>query len=389
MIFFLNLQIFFSEFLKKLKANKRNQRHQKEALALFSSYPEGKTDYNNNKQLLIIRVDDIGDYVLFRNFLPFVKSTEKYKDYQVTLLGNSAWKNLSEGLDAPYINQFVWLDKGKFFNDSVYKASFLKELNLNSYDEAWVPTITPSLFLEDFLVYSCCAFQKKGWDTNRNFPIKIYSELVAHHGDDMFMFYWNKLFFENVLSCSISLTQPNIVLSDQVHFLDEKFILIFPGSNAKRKCWNVKNYSKIADYCIQKYGFKVVVAGSKKETKQAAKILSTAQFSNSILDYTGKTNLMELAGLMQSAALLISNDTSGAHFGACIGTKTIVVLNGNNYGRFFPYPTKMKHVKAVFTATFNRKFKAQGQNMFAWSGKTHIDEINPQMIIQEIDELLS
>lgn len=51
------------------------------------------------KSLLLIRLDAICDYVLFRNYIELLKTSEKYKDYSITLLGNIAWKNLCEELD--------------------------------------------------------------------------------------------------------------------------------------------------------------------------------------------------------------------------------------------------------------------------------------------------
>ena len=50
--------------------------------------------------LLLIRLDSIGDYVLFRNFIRELKTSEKYKNHHITLLGNASWKAVAEKLDA-------------------------------------------------------------------------------------------------------------------------------------------------------------------------------------------------------------------------------------------------------------------------------------------------
>ena len=49
----------------------------------------------NSNTLLIIRLDAIGDYLLFRNFLSVIRASRKYKDYEITLCGNIVWKDLS------------------------------------------------------------------------------------------------------------------------------------------------------------------------------------------------------------------------------------------------------------------------------------------------------
>ena len=72
------------------------------------------------KSLLLIRLDAIGDYVLFRNFIKLLKKTHKYNDYKITLLGNIVWKNLSKELDYEYVDKFIWLDRNKFHKDLIY-----------------------------------------------------------------------------------------------------------------------------------------------------------------------------------------------------------------------------------------------------------------------------
>ena len=54
--------------------------------------------------ILLIRLDHIGDYVLFRNYIELIKNSNKYKNYSITLLGNSVWKDFSEELDNKYID---------------------------------------------------------------------------------------------------------------------------------------------------------------------------------------------------------------------------------------------------------------------------------------------
>ena len=41
-----------------------------------------------DKTLLIVKTDGIGDYVLFRNFLGIIRSSDKFKDFKITLLGD-------------------------------------------------------------------------------------------------------------------------------------------------------------------------------------------------------------------------------------------------------------------------------------------------------------
>ena len=73
------------------------------------------------KSLLLVRLDAIGDYILFRNFIESLKKNQKYNNYKITLLGNNVWKNLSKELDYEYVDNFIWLDRNKFNKNLIYR----------------------------------------------------------------------------------------------------------------------------------------------------------------------------------------------------------------------------------------------------------------------------
>ena len=75
----------------------------------------GKREIIKNT-LLITRLDSIGDYVLFRNYLAFLKQSKKYKDYSITLCGNIIWKDIAESFDSDVVNDFIWINRKKFYH---------------------------------------------------------------------------------------------------------------------------------------------------------------------------------------------------------------------------------------------------------------------------------
>lgn len=61
------------------------------------------------KRLLIIKTDAIGDYILFRNFIEVVKRSDLYRDYEIDLLGNVLWQDIALKYDQPYIENFIFI----------------------------------------------------------------------------------------------------------------------------------------------------------------------------------------------------------------------------------------------------------------------------------------
>src|SRR5690348_14640759 len=67
--------------------------------------------------LLLIKNDEIGDYILFRNYLKYIRNHEKYRGYRITLIGNVIWKDLFDEFDAAFVDDVIWLNKKTFNKD--------------------------------------------------------------------------------------------------------------------------------------------------------------------------------------------------------------------------------------------------------------------------------
>ncbi len=60
------------------------------------------------KTLCILRLDLLGDYTLYRNFLPLFK--KYFEDYEITFIGNATIKDIATHCDSQYIDKFIFLD---------------------------------------------------------------------------------------------------------------------------------------------------------------------------------------------------------------------------------------------------------------------------------------
>jgi ADP-heptose:LPS heptosyltransferase len=116
----------------------------------FNFFCIQKTQYLHNS-IIIIKLDGIGDYILFRNFLSEIKNDRKYKNSNITFVGNVAFKNLSQVLEKEIVNHFIWIDKKKFLFNLLYRFKVLKNLNKNSYTLLLHPTFSRDFFISDWI----------------------------------------------------------------------------------------------------------------------------------------------------------------------------------------------------------------------------------------------
>ncbi len=102
---------FFSRLSNRLRQGKDQKKEWNKYIELSKNLPkltESKTNHS-----LIIRLDDIGDFLLFAPvFLEWIKNQNE----KVFLLGNKAWKSYFEVLFVDSKIECVWLDKNKWFS---------------------------------------------------------------------------------------------------------------------------------------------------------------------------------------------------------------------------------------------------------------------------------
>ncbi|MFZ1976671.1 MAG: hypothetical protein WAV76_01840, partial [Bacteroidota bacterium] len=169
------------------------------------------------RTILLLRQDEIGDYVLFRNFITVVKASERFKDYDITLCGNLVWQELSEVLDKDVVTDFIWLDKIKFQSRRFYKYISLLKLSSRGYSFLIHPTYSRNPYT-DTLVRFIKAKQKIGSEgdtlisTNlRGKPSNhVYDCLIEVTDRPIFEFVRNREFFENLIGEPITIDYPHI-----------------------------------------------------------------------------------------------------------------------------------------------------------------------------------
>jgi len=304
----------------------------------------------SKKTLLIVKLDAIGDYILFRNFLKEIRTSLLYKDYKITLLGNIINKELSETLDKKFIDDFVWINKKKLLKNPL---SLLKIRRIiGARFEKTIHASYSREFIGDLLVNFSGAEERigfKGDCNNISMGVKKitdtwYTKLIGIDQDINFEFYRNRCFFNKVLNNISPLKKPDIDLKSlniiPMVGLPSTYVVFFPGGSLNSKRWPVENFKLIGKYLINKYNLNVIICGSNGDQNLAKVICSN---DTKINDLTGKTTLPQLIHVISKAKFVISNDTGGAHIAAALNIPVIVMSRYNHYMRFVPYPEEISN----------------------------------------------
>ena len=293
--------------------------------------------------LLIIRPDRIGDYVLFRNFLPYIRQSPKYCGLKISLLGNESYRTLAEALDSVFIDHFIWLDERKFHKHSFpgfwHTLLISSRLHKTHYQYIIYPVFSRTPFFNRF-VNGLSATHKiacSGDNANKgkqpDIMNRLYTEIIFVDPQiGVFEFERNKEIISKLLRKKIELDYPTIENLPEYSNLSlpSGYIVICMETSHKSKQWLNEYFEQVIFHIINDRKLPVVLLGLDDSVKFTGK---------QIIDLRGKINLPEAACVLSKANCFIGCDSSLMHIAAATGTKKIIAIcYGAHYGRFAPYP---------------------------------------------------
>ncbi|MDF2433618.1 MAG: hypothetical protein JWP44_3249 [Mucilaginibacter sp.] len=300
---------------------------------------------SDQKCLLIIKTDAIGDYILFRNYLELLKKSKRFKHYRITLLGNKLWEELALKYDSEFADDFIFVDPEKLYYAPLTLLKLGWQLFKNNYEIVLQPSYT-RLLITDGLAALTASKEIIGFEgDNEGIPPryktrtdKFYTQKLILPSDISFEFERSGFFFQEILDCEISLPYPSLPFNK----MQPTGIVIFPGAGNLKRSWDAEKFKTLIGLIKQHTSQSVYLAGSVGEI-YLGQYLTESLPANSVINLIGKTSLIQLIDIIGNASLVIANETSAIHIAAATQTKSICILGGGHFGRFAPYPEQFIH----------------------------------------------
>ena len=382
-------------FISVRQRKKRFQKDETQTLALFHKYTETIQNLpphqSQNKKLLLIRLDDIGDYLLFRNTLRAYKQSAHWQGFTITLLGNSVWKELFTCLDKGTTDDAIWIDKKEYLRSDDYKQNLWLQLRLAGFEVVICPSATRPILLDDLcrlatgakVAYAFANFTPhKAWQAPSN---ALYNHLftppaITHE------FTLNKQFAYWCCGVTINLNLPFICTGGEAKI--GNYIVCFIGASIRSKRWTQKRWIQLIRLLKQEWTIPVKVIGVGDDKQPAIQIAGTTA-SESITD----TTLQDVMTILQGARVVVTNDTMTSHLAVSIGVPVVIVANGGNvFMRFTNYAEAgARTVKTVYPKRFSRLREKYGdaalQNHIA--ATSDIAAIKAEPVFRAVKELIS
>lgn len=313
------------------------------------------------KKLLIVKVDGIGDYILFRNFIKPIAESTLYHSFEIYMLCHFSWIELARHLDSKYIQEFISFDTEKYRKDLWYKYSLEANLNRYSFDTIIQPTYSRN-FLVDCLINCIHAENKIAYDGDLNnisleqksISDKFYTKLIALNDIYLFEFYRNKLFCEQLLGKILDSGRTEIILKEFIEPPFDNYVVFVIGAGHKKRKWSLDNYIETAKH-LHSLGYSVVLCGHNNEL--ADTVYFENFFGKQYINLVGKTSLIDMLSIFRKSKFIVSNDTGLAHMSIALKKQTFILSNGNHFGRFVPYPKEYEqYVQCIFPFEYQANF---------------------------------
>jgi len=314
----------------------------------------------DKSKVLLVKLDKLGDYILFRNFIE--EAHRHYKQGEIILCGNIAWKELSEKLDAEFVEAFIWVAPSRLEDDS-YRLSVYKKIRKAGCDKVMHCSYSRALWVDNIVLRSGAKEIITFYGDETNMPGTVkkendakYTLLVPSPAECMFEFDRNKLFFEYIFQERLEINKPFIKTVKSATQNQVPYIVIFPGAGHAARRWAPSNFAALCNSLFQLYKLPIYVCGAENELGLAKDIIALS--GSFVINKIGAYSLPEMTEVIREASLVITNDSGPLHLAMAVNTPTICISNGNHFERFCPYPRDMNMpLNVVFPDEFEAKIK--------------------------------
>jgi len=311
-------------------------------LFLFKLYKQ-PVQYNT----AIVKLDHIGDFFLA---IDSIYSIYKRED-KCVLICSKDLIGIAECCN--FIDNIFPIDVAKYSGNILYRVQINRKLSNFELQRAFHLSFSRVFLIGDSVSRFLNCKNKVafvGDNSNQNniqkrISSQWYWNLIPADSDNIFEGCLNNNFYKSVYGDSI--IDPDIKLFENVKtppLINEDYIVINLGSSSANKRWNIHKFAELGSEVCQKYGYKIILTGSKNEKGLAAQFLDIIVDVQKIDNMCGRTSIGEYINLISNAKFVVTNDTSAAHIAPFFNIPCFVVYGGWHFGRFLPYSDDFRKI---------------------------------------------
>jgi len=291
------------------------------------------------KNILAVRLDNIGDVVMLGPALRAVKETSPQA--RLTLLASPAGSTAVPLL--PWIDDVItwrpiWQDVGGCMPfHPARERELINMLAERQFDAALIFTsFSQTPHTPGYVCYLAGILLRAG--ESKEFGGSTLTTELKGSPDDLHQVERNLRLVEHLgfvardrrlmLAIPEEARQAVPLLLERVGLdPDAPFLLVHPGASAQARRYPVERFGIVA-HLLTRRGWPILVTGTEREAVLLAELMQHAPDARCLV---GGATLAEYAALVERAALVICNDTLPMHLADAVGTPEVVLFSGTDY----------------------------------------------------------
>ena len=391
---------------KELKRRDKEKKHNQSPVYITQEKLIEKNKYiivPQQKEILIIFLDAIGDYILFRNFLKSIKNSPQYRHYKITLLGNERFRAFAEYLDTDCIDTFLWLPHRIQSQPSDVRENWRMNLHNRQGMKHYYDTIIYASFNSqgkrpaiDNLLSEVTAREKiinldnRHPQNNKTNDFLDFTYVSVNYAAiKLFEFDINKFFWEDVLNQKINIPYPFIEkekINQQNNPLADchKYVVINPCAQDGYRMWHMHNWAETIRY-LKTLKYNVILVCAENEKDYCAALAAETD-----VDIPVYANLPvpQLLALLKAAQLYIGHDSGCFHIAAACDIKALCLSAGYAFFRFMGYPKNRDNITILFPKGVEKWISENPSTIFNNNG-FFINSLKTRDVIKAAEKLLT
>ena len=293
------------------------------------------------KNILIVKLSAIGDVIHALPVSYAIKET--FPDSKITwVVEPPAYDLLKMN---PCVDKIILFEKKKFKTFGGFFEKFFpfrKELQAENYDAV---LDLQGLFKSAAIAFFANANIKLGICNMREMSDKISKPVIGEHATGHIVERY--LDTARAIGCRVNnVTFPIEIPREEIYNareimkesgLDENkpYVVFAIGANWTNKRWRTEFFAELGDWLYKLKVTPVIIGGGQTDFKRAADIY--ALMEKSPVNLVNKTNLPQLAYVLENARLVIGGDTGPVHLAAGLKIRTLMLMGPTDANRNGPY----------------------------------------------------
>lgn len=335
------------------------------------------------KKILVIQTAFLGDAILTLPLIQHLK--EKFISSEITVLCIPNTSTIFE--HSKYVSNVIVYDKKGREKSIISFFKIVRKISKQNFDEVYSPHRS---FRSTIISFFSGANKTFGFD-KANFSF-LYKSKIKYKPEDHEV-------KRNLSLANFDFEQQDWKILPKIEFndstketvekalsnIDNKIIAIAPGSVWQTKIYPKNYFIQIINELIKKEYF-VVLLGGKEDEKFCNEI--KLEFSEKIISFAGKLNIIESTYLLKKCSGLICNDSAPTHMAmiADIPVLTIYCSTTPNFG-FYPYNNKSSYIS--FDDLKCKPCGIHGHNVCPIKTFECGYKLIPELVIEKLKEIIT